>query len=55
MNISKKEAFPADEIFGQYNRDELPFGYQDGTKIKNAEVEYNCWYVENPVSKELQK
>ena len=31
MNISKKEQFPADEIFGQYNRDELPFSYQDGT------------------------
>jgi len=55
MNISKKEQFPADEIFGQYNRDELPFGYQDGSSIKNAESEYNCWFVENPVSKELQK
>jgi len=21
----------------------------------NAENEYNCWFIENPVSKELQK
>ena len=55
MNISKKDQFPADEIFGQYNRDELPFSYEDGTQIKNAEGEYNCWFIENPVSKELQK
>lgn len=23
--------------------------------MKNSEQEFNCWYIENPVSKELQK
>lgn len=53
MNISKKDSFPCDDIFGQYNRDELPFTYEDGSYVKNAEGEYNCWFIENPVSKEL--
>ena len=55
MNISKKANYDADEIFGQYNREELPFGYDDNTQIKNAENQFNCWFIENPVSKELQK
>jgi hypothetical protein len=55
MSVSKIKNFNCDEIFGQYNRDELPFQYQDGTHIVNAEIDYNCWYIENPVSKELQK
>jgi hypothetical protein len=53
MNISKEKSYPCDIIFGQYNRDELPFSYKDGTLIKNSEVEFNCWFIENPVSKEL--
>ena len=53
MNISKKDVFECDAIFGQYNRDELPFQYKDGTKIRNSEQEFNCWFIENPVSKEL--
>ena len=55
MSISKDKLYDCDTIFGQYNRDELPFDYQDGTKITNAELQYNCWFIENPVSKELQK
>jgi hypothetical protein len=55
MNISKEKSYPCDTIFGQYNRDELPFSYKDGTLIKNSEFEFNCWFIENPVSKELQK
>ena len=23
--------------------------------IKNSEIEFNCWYIENPITKELQK
>ena len=53
MNISKQTAFDCDSVFGQYNRDELPFQYKDGSSIKNSEVEFNCWFIENPVSKEL--
>ena len=55
LQISKKAVFCCDEIFGQYNRGELPFQYEDGTTITNSENDYQCWYIENPVSKELQK
>ena len=33
LAISKKANYEADSIFGQYNREELPFGYEDGSKI----------------------
>lgn len=33
----------------------MPFAYEDGTIIKNSEKEFNCWFIENPLSKELQK
>jgi len=55
MSISKDKSFKCDTIFGQYNRDELPFEYKDGTGIKNSEIEFNCWFIENPITKELQK
>lgn len=53
MSISKDKQYDCDQIFGQYNRDELPFEYSDGVKVNNSELEYNCWFIENPVSKEL--
>ena len=53
LTISRSPHFSCDEIFGPYNRDELPFGYKDGSLIKNSELEHNCWYIENPTSKEL--
>lgn len=31
MTISKKDNYDADTIFGQYNREELPFAYEDGS------------------------
>lgn len=55
LTISKKAAFDCDSIFGQYNREELPFSYKDGSLIKNAEEQYNCWFIENPANKELTK
>lgn len=55
MNLCGKKYFNCDDVFGQYNREELPFSYEDGTKIMNSELEFNCWYIENPVSKDLQK
>jgi len=33
----------------------LPFTYTDGSKMTNAEVDFSCWFIENPISKELQK
>ena len=53
MSLSKQKTFSCDEIFGQYNRDELPFNYVDGTMIKNSENDFNCWFIENPLTKEL--
>lgn len=53
MRISRQQKFDCDAIFGQYNRDELPFEYQDGSFIKNSEIEFNCWFIENPITKEL--
>lgn len=55
LTICKDKHFDCDTIFGPYNREELPFTYQDGSLIKNSEVEHNCWFIENPQTKELQK
>ena len=55
LTISRSPHFSCDDIFGPYNRDELPFSYKDGSLIKNSELENNCWFIENPTSKELQK
>jgi hypothetical protein len=55
LNLNKQKIYDCDEIFGQYNREELPFEYTDGTEIQNSEVDFNCWFIENPVNKELQK
>lgn len=55
MSINQEAGYDCDSIFGQYNRHELPFNYKDGTSIKNSEIEFNCWFIENPISKELQK
>ena len=54
MNSRDKE-FSCDEIFGPYQRDELPYDYEDNTKIVNSENELKCWFIENPTSKELVK
>ena len=53
MCISRQTNFDCDAIFGQYNREELPFDYKDGSFIKNSEMEFNCWFIENPITKEL--
>lgn len=55
LAISRSPHYNCDDIFGPYNRDELPFSYKDSTLIKNSELEHNCWYIENPTNKELQK
>lgn len=49
------EQYSCDEIFGPYQRSELPFGYEDGQTISNSEKTVRCWYIENPISKELVK
>lgn len=49
------KGFSCDEIFGPYLREELPFDYEDGAQISNSEVALKCWYIENPVTKDLVK
>ena len=55
LSLDQKKQYDCDAIFGQYNREELPFNYQDGSKITNSDVEFDCWFIENPANKELQK
>ena len=40
MTLNKQKIYSCDEIFGQYNRDELPFNYLDGKTISNSEVDH---------------
>ena len=40
MSLSSQKTFKCDDIFGQYNRDELPFSYEDNTTIKNSEIDH---------------
>lgn len=52
---SASKSYDCDEVFGPYQRNELPFEYQDGAQIENSERLLQSWYIENPVSKELVK
>lgn len=51
---NESDSYNSKEIFGPYNKDELPFIGKDKETI-NSEKEYSCWYIENPVCKELCK
>lgn len=52
---SNLEDFDCNEVFGPYARAELPFEYKDGSRIVNSEKILKCWFIENPISKELVK
>lgn len=52
---SKSDNYQCDEIFGPYLREELPFEYKDGDQISNSEKLLESWYIENPISKDLEK
>lgn len=47
--------YNADEIFGPYQKSELPYSYESGSIMKNSEKLFNCWYIENPINKDLVK
>ena len=49
------ELYNADDVLKPYEQDELPFGYEKGEKIANSEKELKCWYLENPINKDLVK
>ena len=51
----QNEEYNCDEIFGPYQRDELPYSYKDGSMIQNSEKVFQSWYVENPITQELAK
>jgi len=56
MFIDKKYYhYSCDYIFGPYARDELPFEYKDHHLIDNSEQDFACWFIENPINKELVK
>ncbi len=42
------------EIFSPYEPGELPFT-SDEEKITNSELSHGCWFIENPICKELYK
>lgn len=52
---SQADEYECDQLFSPYQREELPFDYQDGTTIKNSEKELQSWFIENPISKDLVK
>ena len=52
---SKKSSFDCNEIFGMYQKDELPFAYTEGGQIENSEKDLKCWFLENPINKDLMK
>ncbi len=46
--------YDSEEIFGPYNKEELPFDYaKEESKIENSENSLSCWFIENPICKEL--
>lgn len=49
------DEYECDQLFSPYQREELPFNYEDGAKIKNSEKELQSWFIENPISKDLVK
>lgn len=50
-----KEKYQCDDIFSPYSKTDLPFQFDDGETIPNSEKELKCWYIENPINKELVK
>ncbi|CDW87069.1 UNKNOWN [Stylonychia lemnae] len=52
---NQQEDYSCDDIFGPYQRNELPFQYKDGTSISNSEVSLSSWFIENPINKDLVK
>lgn len=49
------EIYDCNDIYGPYNREELPFKYSDGATISNSEKIFKSWFIENPINKELVK
>ena len=36
-------------------RDELPFEYEDGSYLPNSELTLKSWFIENPLTRDLEK
>lgn len=52
---SMTDFYESNTIFSPYQKDELPFSYSENTQIENSEKPLKCWYIENPINKELVK
>lgn len=56
MNIDGvADSYDCQQIFSPYSKEELPFSFKDGEEIDNSEKLLNCWFIENPINKELVK
>jgi len=42
-------------MFDPYYEEDLPFCGTDVTPVINSENKYNCWFIEDPIKKQLEK
>ena len=42
-------------MFDPYYEEDLPFKGCDKTPVVNSEHKFNCWFIEEPVKKQLEK
>ena len=47
----------ADQLFAPFCPEDLPFktSAKDTSRAVNSQKKYNCWSIENPVNRTLQK
>jgi hypothetical protein len=41
--------------FDPYYEDDLPYKGTEVAPVRNSENQYNCWFIEDPVKKQLEK
>jgi hypothetical protein len=51
---SSDDNYLSREIFEPFAKKELPFE-ESKPVLKNSEIEFSCWHIENPHSKQLHK
>lgn len=42
-------------MFDPYYEEDLPFKGSDVKPVVNSEHKFNCWFIEEPVKKQLEK
>jgi hypothetical protein len=43
------------QMFDPYYEEDLPFRGSDVAPVLNSEKKFNCWFIECPVKKSLEK